>query len=81
MPNRGNPVMVLAGIEKRAESTVELLERLNVYGQAYQRARGTKDAKLVVLASYIRQSTASALQRDFESVSYTHLTLPTKRIV
>lgn len=66
MPNRGNPVMVLAGIEKRSKSTVELLERLNVYGQAYQRARGTKDAKLVVFASYIRQSTASALQRDFE---------------
>ncbi len=66
MPNRGNPIMVLAGIEKRSKSTVELLERLNVYGQAYQRARGTKDAKLVVFASYVRQSTASALQRDFE---------------
>jgi glycosyltransferase involved in cell wall biosynthesis len=66
MPTRGNPIMVMAGIEKRSNSTVELLERLNIYGQAYQTARGTKDAKLIIFASYVRQSTASVLQRNFE---------------
>ena len=66
MTARGNPIMVLAGIEKRSNSTNELLERLNVYGQAYQAARGTKDANLVIFATYVRQSTLSALQRDFE---------------
>lgn len=66
MAARENPIMVLAGIERRSNSSDELLNRLNNYGRAFQASVKTKDARLVIFASYSSKSKVVDFQKKYE---------------
>lgn len=66
MAARENPIMVLAGIERRSKSSAELLDRLNNYGRAFQASVKTKNAKLVIFATYSSKSTKIEFQKNYE---------------
>ncbi len=81
MATKGNPIMVLAGIERRSKTSSELLSRLNNYGRAFQSLVNSKDAKLIVFVTYVRKSTEVELQHKFEYLEICSVKIKTWRLL
>lgn len=66
MTKRGNPIMVLANIEKRSVSTESLLKRLNDYGESYQSISRAVNPKLCVFVTYKSKATLKTLESNYD---------------